>query len=206
MKYIKWYVLFIIAVEILSADQKYISDDIDKVCMYPKTPEAYKKLADTLTGYWTATNHSGYMMASGFNMPIPADPKPEKGFVFFVQNGELVLSHPKMKPMVLKFADEPKWKFSSKEIKFADTGKRKTLEPLLTDRDIELWTGCENVHLPRFIGKTVFSLDKGQKMNATYRFMVIDGSSIYGFMEYSGVAKGGLSYKAKRAFAFTRDK
>ena len=198
-------VLMLFTVVILSAKDDKINDNIEQVCMYPKTVEAYEKLADILTGHWTAMNHSGHVMASGYNMPIPADPKPVKGFVFFVQNGKLILTHPDIKPMVLTFTDEPNWKFSERKMRNESTQKIEVLEPLLKDEDIAMLTGCKNIDLPRLIGKTVFKLDGGQTMNATYRFMVINDSALYGFMEYSGVVKGGFDYKARRAFAFTRD-
>ena len=192
-------------IDVFKKDKKQ-KHSIDGVCKYPKTAKSYEKLANILAGHWSALNQAGFVTVRGMTIPLPAETTPQTGFVLYVQSGELVVNPPNGDTMVLKFATEKGWKFDKKKYykDFLGSKVKKEISPGMTSEDIGLLVDCDPNDLPRLVGKTTFNVN-GTLMHATYRFIALTDSIMYGIMHYTGMAPGGISYDAKRSFSFMRD-
>lgn len=150
-------------------------------------------MADAVAGEWQVRHLAGVVYAGTMVIPFPADGAVET-VTLAVTDGVLQASHPEMQqPMAFTVADQTPWEFQAVE---------GAPQPVLTDQDIALVTGCPVHQLPRLIGETRAVMD-GTEMQISW-FVIFTGLNAAFVIQHATANAHGVPVFSKRSVALTR--
>ncbi|MEY8117812.1 hypothetical protein AB9F26_06005 [Falsihalocynthiibacter sp. BN13B15] len=166
-----------------------IAENKDIACEYGDQT-FWGVVASQFDGEWVLEHHAGVVTSGGMAIPFPASSEVEH-ITLTSENslgeGTVVLNHPEApSPVNLEWVDEPNWFFDGHQsgIKLDPIP-----EPVLTTDYLEKLYGCKNDQMARLVGRATAEVN-GQKMDFTFRLLVLDPETIYGVMHISGVSQG----------------
>ncbi|MCT8971514.1 hypothetical protein [Microbaculum marinisediminis] len=141
----------------------------------------WASIRQDLVGPWQIEHQAGFFRLGPIVQGFPSDDDSDVLSIAEFDD-QLALTHPDMhEPMVLRLSDEGPWSL--------DTSAPYEPVPVLTPDDVALVVDCDQMDLPRLVGRTSYALD-GIRMDMTYRMMVADPSTIFGVMEITGTGNG----------------
>lgn len=179
----------LISATILLSTNSVSADNSDIACEYGDQT-FWGVIASQFDGEWILKHHAGVVTSGGMAIPFPASGEVEHITLTndnSLGEGTVVLTHPEAQgPVNLEWIDEPNWFFDGHQI---GVKLDPVPEPVLTSDDIENLYGCKNDQMARLVGKASTEVN-GQKMDFTFRLLVLDPEIIYGVMHVSGVSQG----------------
>jgi hypothetical protein len=147
-------------------------------------------IASQFDGEWVMKHNAGVVTMGGMAIPFPASSEVEHITLANDESlgeGTVVLTHPKaQQPVILEWVDEPNWFFDGHQV---GVKLDAIPEPVLTSDEIETLYGCKNDQMARLAGRATANVS-GQKMDFTFRLLVLDAKTVYGVMHVSGTSQG----------------
>ncbi|RLC55329.1 MAG: hypothetical protein DRI30_07765 [Chloroflexi bacterium] len=154
-------------------------------------------LGTSIFGDWTISHHAGFVQTAGMILPYPPTADDQMVIIPGPDNTITLMSPDISDFVTLTPTTEPPWQFRN------DQPNSAGVNPVLTDQDISALVGCNANSLPRLIGHGTFNIQGTGTMDMTVRLIVLNDSSMFGILEFTGSAQG-YSFMSRRSVAMTK--